>query len=178
MNEITDHTIIIDTREQKPLEFSNSERLTLHTGDYSIKGYEKTFTIEHKTIADLIGTCDGLVTKKKPKSNRVRFREELQRMVDDFDFYCIVISGNESDILDQCKKTYGIQYGNWIKKKKRGIKCRPPMRPEVREMSVKGSIKAFRADFNCHYYFLGDKKKTAEFIEEQAKYYTRHKNEQ
>ena len=75
---------------------------------------------------------------------------------------------------------YGIQYGNWIKRKNIALKVgrkppRQPMRPEVRELSVTGSLRAFRADFNCHYYFLGDKKKAAEFIEEQVKYYMRHK---
>jgi hypothetical protein len=49
------------------------------------------------------------------------------------------------------------------------------MRPEVRIPSVKGSLKAFRVDFNCHYYYLGDKERAAEWIQQQAQYYLRHK---
>jgi ERCC4-type nuclease len=162
-------TIIVDTREQKPLEFVTSIVKGLSTGDYSILGYEDEFTIEHKTIKDLIGTCDY--------RNRERFRRELGRMQDGYKFYCIVISGNESDIDATCKKLYTTQYKQWIAKTKRGIKCRKPMRPEVRIPSVKGSLKAFRADFNCHYYFLGDKERCAEFIQECAEYYTRHKDD-
>ena len=160
-------TIIVDTREKKPLLFANSEVHGLKTGDYSVLGYEDLFCVEHKTVKDLIGTCDF--------KNRERFRRELQRMKDSFDFYCIVISGSESDIDDVCKKLYATQWKQWLAKTKRGIKARKPMRPEVRIPSVKGSLKAFRADFNCHYYFLRNKEDAAGWIQEQAMYYLRNK---
>ena len=41
----SDTTILIDTREQKPLHFSNSEVLKLDVGDYAVGGdlYDYTF---------------------------------------------------------------------------------------------------------------------------------------
>jgi hypothetical protein len=167
-------TIIIDTREQKPLVFEDSERGTLHTGDYSVKGFEESFVVEHKTIKDLIGTCDNY-GKKGKKSNRTRFKEELQRMKDGFSFYCIAISGLPADIDAECKKIYTIQWRQYKAKQRRGYKGRPPMRPEVRALGVKGSLNAFRVDYNAHYYFLGDKTGAATWIQEQSAYFMRDK---
>ena len=166
----TQFKIIVDTREQKPLtDFKrDTVRKKLDTGDYSIEGYEEVITFEHKTIKDLIGTCDV--------RNRDRFKRELLRM-DTYDFYCIVISGNETDVIKQCNKTYRTQYKAYMAKKKNGIKCRPPMRPEVRAKSVFGTLKALRADFNCHYYFFGNKQLASEWVEEQCEYFMRHKGE-
>jgi len=162
-------TIIVDTREQKPLEFVTSEVSGLKTGDYSVKGYEDKFCVEHKTIKDLIGTCSH--------KNRERFRRELQRMKDGFDFYCIAISGSESDVKTECESIYKTQMRQYAAKKRNGYKGRAPMRPECRVPSVFGSLKAFRVDFNCHFYFLDDKNNAADWIQEQADYYVRHKGE-
>jgi ERCC4-type nuclease len=66
--------IVIDNREQLPLAFKNlsSVRGTLTTGDYSIQGLEDMFSIERKTIADLVGCCSG--------DNRDRIERELCRL--------------------------------------------------------------------------------------------------
>ena len=67
-------TIIIDTREQTPLAFDKQYptiRTGLETGDYSILGHEHTFTIERKSLADLVGTIIH---------DRERFKRELERM--------------------------------------------------------------------------------------------------
>lgn len=166
---LKDITLVQDTREQLPLTLPHDNVIVkgLKTGDYSIEGFEDVITFEHKSVKDLIGTC-GL-------KNRERFRRELQRMKDGYSFYCIVISGKESDVLPTCEKTYKIQQRDYYAKKNRGIKCRPPMRPEVRALSVMGSLRAFRVDFNAHFYFLGTREKVAEWIVEQAKYFVRHK---
>lgn len=67
-------TAIIDTREQLPLDLSplRSERGTLRTGDYSVKGLENVVCLERKSLSDLLG-CMG--------SSRERFEHELQRML-------------------------------------------------------------------------------------------------
>ena len=64
--------IVIDTREQKPLEFSQpTETGTLPTGDYSVKGLEKFVAIERKSVDDLVGCLK--------KGSRARFEKELSR---------------------------------------------------------------------------------------------------
>lgn len=83
-------TIIIDTREQTPLQFGNlpSERSTLATGDYSIKGFEDHFTVERKSIADLVQSVTF---------ERERFERELVR-VRGYDFKRLLIVGTMADI--------------------------------------------------------------------------------
>jgi DNA excision repair protein ERCC-4 len=70
----TKPTIVIDTREQEPLVFTRLEsvRGTLITGDYSVVGMEELFSIERKSISDLVGCCVG--------QNRARFERELHRL--------------------------------------------------------------------------------------------------
>lgn len=54
-------TVIVDTREQTPFEFTNhdnwiaeTKRQKLDAGDYSVVGMEKLLTLERKTLTDLI----------------------------------------------------------------------------------------------------------------------------
>ena len=171
----TEFVIVVDSREQKPLKFKR-DTITkgLPTADYSIEGYEDTICIELKRVTDLIGTCDGAKRKGSPDSRRVVFRRELERM-QSFQFYAIVIAGTESDVMYECEKLYKTQYKGYMAKKRRGIKCRPPLRPEVRHLSVMGSLRSFRCDFNAHWYFLKSEAKVAEWIEEQFEYFMRHK---
>ena len=67
--------IIIDTREQHPFDFSGyhceTERGTLHTGDYSIVGMTDKIVIERKSVGDL-AACMTI--------GRDRFERELERM--------------------------------------------------------------------------------------------------
>jgi len=83
-------TIIIDTREQTPLLFANltTERATLATGDYSVKGFERAFSVERKSVEDLVQS----VTRE-----RDRFSRELQRMRA-FDFRRLLIVGTLADL--------------------------------------------------------------------------------
>lgn len=83
-------TLIIDTREQRPLTFEHlaSQRGTLHSGDYSVKGFEPHFAIERKSVADL---CQS-VTR-----GRERFERELHRLRG-FDFARLLIVGTISEL--------------------------------------------------------------------------------
>lgn len=70
----SDLTIIIDTREQHPLKFParfQTVRETLKTGDYSVDGFRDRFTIERKSLSDLVNTVIH---------DRERFERELERM--------------------------------------------------------------------------------------------------
>ena len=65
--------LVVDTREQTPLEFRNipADTGTLYTGDYSIRGFEDDFAIERKTISDLVASLTR---------DRDRFMRELLRL--------------------------------------------------------------------------------------------------
>jgi len=89
--------IIVDTREQHPLEFRQSKLIEgvikrkLDVGDYSIEGYEDKIAIERKSAADLFQTLG--------KGHR-RFKKELER-AKDCDYFLILIEAPFSVIRDK-----------------------------------------------------------------------------
>jgi ERCC4-type nuclease len=82
--------IIVDTREQNPLMFTRYEavRGSLLSGDYSIAGLEHLFSIERKSIADLVQSVT---------TGRERFERELHRLRG-FDFARLLIVGREEEV--------------------------------------------------------------------------------
>ena len=77
--------IVVDTREQDPLEFiGESVPGTLSTGDYSLLGLEDHISIERKSLSDLLGSMT---------SGRDRFERELQRGKA-YDYFAVVIESN------------------------------------------------------------------------------------
>jgi ERCC4-type nuclease len=85
--------IIIDTREKLPLDFrhikeATVESGTIQTGDYSIKGLEHLFSIERKSIPDLVGSLT---------TGRDRFERELHRLRG-YRFKRLLIIGHRSEI--------------------------------------------------------------------------------
>jgi len=88
-----DLKIFIDTREQKPIKYNNSDFMKLDFGDYTAAGnfYDYTF-IDRKSEQDFKSTLSG--------KNFERFKRELDR-AREFDSYVFVVV--ESDI-DKIKK--------------------------------------------------------------------------
>lgn len=95
-------TIVEDTREQTPLtdwpEWAAVETGTLHTGDYSVKGWEGCFAIERKSLQDFAGTMIGgyEANSEKPKK---RFNRELERMRH-FDLAAVVVTATAAEVLE------------------------------------------------------------------------------
>lgn len=94
-------TIIEDTREQTPLtnwpEGVAVEVGTLHTGDYSIKGWETSFAIERKSLQDFAGTMMGgyEAHSEKPKK---RFNRMLERMRH-YDLAAVIVTATAEEVL-------------------------------------------------------------------------------
>lgn len=90
--------VIIDTREQTPWMFENlcSERATLATADYTIKGLTHRVGIERKELSDLLACCGH---------GRDRFVRELERLAA-FPFRCVIIEATLTDL----------EAGNWRSK--------------------------------------------------------------
>jgi hypothetical protein len=86
--------IIVDTREQDPLEPWRKRdangpiplatvTATLATGDYSVEGLEQWVAVERKSIPDLYGTLfgrSGETSSGEARENQERFRRELERL--------------------------------------------------------------------------------------------------
>ncbi|MGR3221209.1 MAG: ERCC4 domain-containing protein, partial [Candidatus Anammoxibacter sp.] len=91
----TDLTILVDSREQMPLEFkeAKTEVVTLDTGDYSLLNFQDEICIERKSLDDLLNTLG---------KNRERFMREVQRMRG-FEYAALVIESPLWEIVS----------GNW-----------------------------------------------------------------
>jgi len=91
--------VIVDTREQHPLKFSNSNIIEgtvirkLDVGDYSIEGLEDKIAIERKSPQDLFGTLG---------KGHKRFKAELER-AKSLDYFGIVV---EAPFLDVYQKSF------------------------------------------------------------------------
>lgn len=70
--EVRAPVVVIDTREQKPLEFPHLQtvRGTLQTGDYGLQGLPD-WGIERKSVPDMVNSLTG---------ERERFWRELERL--------------------------------------------------------------------------------------------------
>lgn len=137
-------TIIEDTREQTPLDFSpfpfvTVERATLHSGDYSVKGWESQFAIERKSLADLIGTIT---------QGHERFERELERLCS-FRYAAIVVEASEIDL--------------------RTGKYRSMLLPRA----AVGMITAFEVRYRIPFHFCGNRMMAAQRIYELAYYFQR-----
>jgi ERCC4-type nuclease len=66
--------VLIDSREQAPLRFSDAvetELVTLPAGDYSLAGYTADVAIERKSLPDFVACCT---------SDRERFEDQIARL--------------------------------------------------------------------------------------------------
>lgn len=81
--EDVDVEVLVDTREQQPLEFPKSQILKLDFGDYTLSGenFSNTF-VDRKSAGDFLSTFGGQVD---------RFRKEMQRCVELDSYMYIVI---------------------------------------------------------------------------------------
>lgn len=132
-----DFEVVIDTREQQPLDLTvefegaplalRTARGTLQTGDYAVRGLESLCVIERKALGDLI----GCVT-----SGRERFERELERT-----------RGIELRVLVVEAHWASIELGQYISK--------------VNPKSVIGSIYAWRVRYGLHIEMAGTRERAA-----------------
>lgn len=145
IKKISYFTLIEDTREQTPLDFSRFEpfarveRGTLESGDYSIKGHEREFAIERKSLADLIGTIT---------QGHERFERELQRL-ESFRYAAVVVEASEIELRS----------GNY--------------RSMLPPKSAIGMIRAFEVRYKIPFHFAGSRNMAAQLIYELAYYFKR-----
>ncbi len=87
--DMSDMKVFIDTREQQPLSFGNSENMKLDFGDYTAGGeyYDYTY-VDRKSANDLIGTLS--------LGNLDRFKREVARARDLGSYLFVVIESDMS----------------------------------------------------------------------------------
>jgi len=97
-NDYSDTPILIDTREQKPLKFKNSESLKLDVGDYAVGGklYDYTF-VDRKSYQDFCATVTN---------GYGRFVKELERCKSMGCFLFIVVEVAFGDMWSENARGY------------------------------------------------------------------------
>lgn len=91
MKDFSAKKILVDTREQLPLKFSNSAVHKLDIGDYGVSGEDFDYTfVDRKSFADLCGT---LVLE-----NYERFRREVIRCKEQGCYLWVVVETKLSEI--------------------------------------------------------------------------------
>lgn len=97
-DDFSNNNILIDTREQRPLSFKNSESLKLDVGDYGVSGelYDYTF-VDRKSYQDFGATVTG---------GYARFVKELERCKSLGCFLFIVIECDFDQIYWKNKSVY------------------------------------------------------------------------
>ncbi len=100
-------TILRDTREQRPLDFSpfpdvTEETATLWPGDYTIKGFEKSFAVERKSVSDLIGTLKEYKDKHSIRRYESRVNQEIEEFERHYNRVFWVIEPDEMSIIRRC----------------------------------------------------------------------------
>ncbi len=141
-------TIVVDTREQRPLDFSafpdvETLRGTLATGDYSVFGFTTEIVVERKSLDDLIGCLTH---------DRERFTAELQRL-----------RGYASALLVVESPFDAIRRGQYHSR----------MNPEAAVQSVFSIMQKFRLPF----YFADSREDTAFAVHSFLKHFVRHEAE-
>ncbi len=94
MNAAEAFTIIVDSREQCPWEFSPNvapQVATLDAGDYAPRGMTDRVAIERKSVDDLVGS---ITTRREPF---LACCDRLSRL----DFACIIVEASVEDVLAQ-----------------------------------------------------------------------------
>lgn len=98
-------TIIQDTREKLPLDFSYSKKVSdvvvkkLDATDYSISGFENTWGCERKARGDLVNTLTR---------DHDRFKREMERLKD-YDEAYILVEGTHEQLAKYC-----LHFGNGV----------------------------------------------------------------
>jgi len=94
---VPNYTVIKDTREQNGWSFNEYDKCNgmeleaLHTGDYTLKGFEEVVCVERKASTLEIAGNLG--------KNKERFHKEMQRM-EEFPFSFLVLEFSASDLIN------------------------------------------------------------------------------
>lgn len=148
---MTKLTIIEDTRESLPLDFTGIKnvevvRQGLKTGDYSIVGHEDKICFERKSVPDLVGTLIG---------GHERFLREMDRMKD-YEVKYILVEHTAGTVYRYCEKM------GW----------------ELKFDTIIQSLLAYAYHYHVRVRFCKDREDMAKYIVAKSREYLKGKEEQ
>jgi ERCC4-type nuclease len=163
-------TIIQDTREQMPLDFSPFDGVTVEIGtvwpgDYTVKGWEKSIGFERKSVGDLIGTMKtGYVGKDSIRRYESRFDLELEEFERHYDRAFVIIEPDRPETIRECNgDPFGCDAGTQI--------ANGWYRSAIPPATVLAFIRALTVEYGCHVYMAADRMDAAHEIVAIARMY-------
>lgn len=169
-------TIIQDTREQRPLDFSPFPNVTVEVaklwpGDYSIKGYEKSIAFERKSVADLIGTLkNGYAGRHALR--RLRFDYELEEFERHFDRAFIIVEPDEIAAIHEAANMKHLmpQMPTYQPSAAEQID-RALYRSIIEPRMIWAFLRALTVEYGCHVYLAANREDAAAEVVEIARKY-------
>lgn len=164
-------TLIQDTREQLPLDFSPFAGVTVEVGtiwpgDYTVKGWEKSIAFERKSVGDLIGTMKGgYVGKDSIRRYESRFDLELEEFERHYDRAFVIIEPDSAETIRECRGVPGCDAGTQI--------ANGWYRSQIPPAIVFAFIRALTVEYGCHVYLAASREDAAHEIVEIARKYIR-----
>ena len=169
-------TIIQDTREQRPLDFSpfpsvSVEVAKLWPGDYSVKGYEKSIAFERKSVADLIGTLKNGYNGYHAK-NPKRFNDELRQFSEHFDRAFIIVEPDEMQTVHEAATMKHLV--QQLPTHQPTAHCqidRALFRSMMPNSNIWDFICSAEVEWGLHVYLAASREDAADYIVKVARYY-------
>jgi ERCC4-type nuclease len=169
-------TIIQDTREQRPLDFSPFPNVTVEVaklwpGDYSVKGYEKSIAFERKSVADLIGTLkNGYAGRHALR--RLRFDYELEEFERHFDRAFIIVEPDEMATIHEAANMKHLmpQMPTYQPSAAEQID-RALYRSIIEPRMIWAFLRALTVEYGCHVYLAANREDAAAEVVEIARKY-------
>lgn len=164
-------TIIQDTREQMPLDFSPFEGVTVEVGtiwpgDYTVKGWEKSIAFERKSVGDLIGTLKGgYVGKDSIRRYESRFDLELEEFERHYDRAFVIVEPDRPEAIRECRGEPGCDAGTQI--------ANAWYRSQIPPATVFAFLRALSVEYGCHVYLAASREDAAREMVEIARKYVR-----
>lgn len=162
-------TIIQDTREQRPLDFSQFPEVTVevgkcYPGDYTLKGYEKSIAFERKSVSDLIGTLlHGYVGMDSIRRYESRFDLELEHFARFFNRAVIVVEPDDAETIRRCGGVPGCCAAEQID--------RHWYQSAIAPMPVFAFLRSLRMKYGCDVYMAFSREDAAHEIVACARMY-------
>lgn len=172
-------TILVDTREQRPLDFTpfpgvSVETATLWPGDYTVKGFEKSIAFERKSVGDLIGTMKSAY-RGRAALRRDRFDDELEEFERHFDRAVVIVEPDPPAVIREAARLKNREIASALRE---GVSAAFQVREGVYlsqtpPNAVRAFLDALAAEYGCAVYLAASREDAARYLVDFARRYVK-----
>lgn len=186
-------SIVQDTREQFPLDFSPFPDVIVEVGmcwpgDYTIRGWEKSIAFERKSVSDLIGTMkDGYVGRHSIRRYEARFDQELEEFERHYDRAFVIVEPDRPEVILPFAQKFVLSdetFDNMSADEKAALAHRIAhetgageqiahgwFRSQIEPFKIFAFIRSLSVTYGCHVYLASSREDAANEIVETCRKY-------